>query len=324
VTLAHSCNPTTLSKGSTAACSVTAGNLSPVEANIDLTITGPRSGGVRLANPSQGELSRNQITFSGTLSPSLAPTIDSIAPPIPGTELFGYVPLASLGVPANPDLGDEGIINFDQSAESAYLFGGESYQSVAMTSNGYAIAGGGTGADVQFTPQTMPDPAIPNNVLGAFWTDLNQASGGETYAAVLSDDLSGRTWIVLEWAGVPSFSDTSLTNSFQIWIETATTAEGITFVFGTMGGSADPLNIGAENRDGTSGVNLTPLVVPALNAELRVETSPPTPGGSVEITYEAKAEDRGTWEIEAVLTSNATPGKTIRTVTITVTRRNRS
>jgi subtilisin family serine protease len=309
VTLEHSCDPTELAAGSSAACQVTVQNFAPVAAETDLTISGPSGGEVLIQNVSDpGVPSDNGFTWSGTLSAADAPTIDAI---VPGGTGFGYLPLADFGVPPNPDLGDEGIINF---GVDEYLYGDEPYTSVAMTSNGYAVVGGGAEADVQFIPQTFPDPAAPNNVLGALWTDLDQSAGGETFAAILTDGT--RDWIVLEWANVPSFSDNSLTNSFQIWLETSATAEGISYEYGTIEGSADPLNVGAENRDGSSGVNLGS--VPATGAELSILTSPPVPGGAVTITYDALAVEPGIHEITAKMTSSVTEGTTIEVVTLTV------
>ena len=47
--------------------------------------------------------------------------------------------------------------------------------SIGVTSNGYSVAGGTSGSDdIQFTPQNLPDPARPNNVLASYWTDLVQ------------------------------------------------------------------------------------------------------------------------------------------------------
>lgn len=80
-------------------------------------------------------------------------------------------------------------------------------------------------------------------------------------------------------------------------------------------GSADPLNVGAENRDGSSGVNLGS--VPATGDELSILTSPPVPGGAVTITYDALAVEPGTHKITAEMTSSVTPGTTIEVVTLT-------
>ena len=88
--------------------------------------------------------------------------------------------------------------------------------------------------------------------------------------------------------------------------------------FGDVGnGSPDGLNSGAENRDGSSGVNISPL--PTDGSDWTVNTSPPTPGGFVEITYQANGKQKGTFSIPARMTSDLTAGTTIERATLQVT-----
>ena len=72
-------------------------------------------------------------------------------------------------------MGDETIANFNV---PAFTFGGASYDQIGVTSNGYAVVGGGTGADNSINNQSFPTPPVPNNVLAPFWTDLNPGAGG--------------------------------------------------------------------------------------------------------------------------------------------------
>ena len=73
--------------------------------------------------------------------------------------------------------------------------------------------------------------------------------------------------------------------------------------------------IGAENRDGSSGVN---LVGAPTAVDYVVTTSPPLPGGTVKITYEASASRKGTYDLKASMTSNIVRGTAIRTVRLVV------
>ncbi len=79
------------------------------------------------------------------------------------------------------------------------------------------------------------------------------------------------------------------------------------------------INWGAENRDGTSGVNIA-SPGPANNTEWRVNTSPPVAGGSQSITYDASSKKAGTYKSVAGMTSNVTPGVTEVVQTLTVTK----
>ena len=78
----------------------------------------------------------------------------------------------------------------------AFKYGAETYTKLALTSNGYAVVGGGDSADLDFVPQTFPDAARPNNVLAPYWTDLNPGAGGSVSIGGLTDQVN--TWIVLE------------------------------------------------------------------------------------------------------------------------------
>ena len=241
------------------------------------------------------------------------PTIDAIEP---GGSPFGYVSLAELGVAPVGGTGDETITNFNV---SAYLFGGESYDSIGMVSNGYGVVGGGTSADVQHEPQDIPDPASPNNVLASFWTDLNPEAGGNLYATELRYEATGRSWIVLEWEDVAVVSTPTEAQTFQVWIETTPGTEAVSYAYETVEGSGDPavgLVVGAENRAGTSAVRLDE--VPASGDDYSILTSPPGEGEAVTIGYTATGTAEGRYRIPARLTSDIQSGTTTEFAGLTV------
>ena len=310
VTLDHTCDPTTIARNTAADCEVTVQNLTPVEAQAQLSVSGPNASRVRIENVSApGMASGNGFTWSGTLTPSLAPTVDSIEP---GGSPAGYVPLSAFGVAPVGGIGDETIVNF---IVPTFLFGSESYGRIGFTSNGYAVVGGGVAADVDFEPQSLPDPTRPNNVLAPFWTDLDFSQGGELRVASLTDGVT--TWLIADWENVATWSDSGTTNSFQVWIELGG-AEEITYTYGPIDGpdASVGLTVGAENRDGTSGVNLGST--PAAGDDYEIFISPPTPGGSVTITYDAFGRRVGTYDLVANLTSNLFNGTTQKIVKLTV------
>jgi len=326
VGLTHSCDPASVPTGTDSECTVMAQNLIPAEASVSLRVAAPRNLTIRNVS-APGVASRNGFTWEGTLSASLPPTVVSIAAGAsPGG---GYLPLADFGVPAIEGLGDESIANFEV---SDYTFGSEVYDTIGLTSNGYAVVGGGDADDVLFEPQTFPDPDRPNNVLSPFWTDLDMSAGGQLRLAELCDDSDPADvvcWLIADWANVPTWSSahdsapaTLVTNSFQIWIG-ANGEDDLSFAYGPIGG-ADPssgLGVGAENRVGSSGANLAS--VPAEGSQYVITTAPPTPGGSVTITYDARSNDRGTYRIPATMTSDVMNGTTVELAELEVTRRRR-
>ena len=318
VTLSHTCAATTILRGSSTACEVSAQNLNAgaADANIELTGAQPNRLEVRNVTP-PATATPDGFTWSGTLSPAIAPRITGITP---GGSPAGFLPLAVFGITPISGVGDETIVNFDV---PSFKYGSETYTSLGLTSNGYAVVGGGSAEDVEFDSEPFPSPAKPNNALAPFWTDLDPGSGGATRVGALTDGTN--TWLVLEWENVPTFGTTQ-TQSFQIWIQTGA-SESITYAFGKVTGTGSPegLVTGAENRDGTSGVNLgrVPFAVepndPARpDEDFTITTSPPTPGGSVQIGYDAFGLRAGTYQLAARMTSNLTVGTTKEVVNLTV------
>ena len=326
-TLVHSCTPMTIQIGSSADCVVEAQNLSPVAAQASLTVQGPQNGQLTIENVSAPGVPMgpggNGFTWSGTLTPALPPTVNSlVVPAVPPSPAGGYLSIS--GPPFNVapigGMTDDAIVNFNV---PAFKFGDETYTSLGVVSNGYVVIGGGTSQDINFRPQTFPNTARPNNVLAPYWTDLNPPAGPAGSGVRIALLTAGpNAWIVVDWQNVPVFTGNAQ-RSFQMWIRIGAT-EDITFAYGANMGAGDPegLNTGAENRTGTSGRNLftppAPASFPASGSTLRVLTSGPTPGGAVTITYDAFGRNAGVHDTIATLTSNIVQGATTDRETITV------
>jgi hypothetical protein len=248
------------------------------------------------------------FTWSGTLSPSLPPTVNSITSG--GSPAGGYLPLSLFGGNLNPGLGDESLVNINV---PSFKYGGEVYSQIGVDSNGYVVIGGGSGADNDCcTVPPIPNVARPNNVVAPFWTDLDPSGGGTVLVNVLTDGVT--SWIVVDYAGVPAFG-TTIANSFEVWIQTGNT-EGVTIAHGTMNGAnGQPANQGAENRTGTSGATYSG----GTNTDWSVNTSPPTAGGSVNITYAAAANRTGTYVLAPTATTPLVKGviSVARSLTVT-------
>ena len=169
----------------------------------------------------------------------------------------------------------------------------------------------------------LPDPALPNNVLAPFWTDLNPGAGGAVRIGILTDGVND--WIIIEWEAVREYSSAK-TASFQIWIGVdGNTPVGtdVSYAFGPIQGNGDGgfLTVGAENVNGTRGQNTYVDGVgtlPAQGTELVVSSAAGT-AGTRSIAFDARGASAGPWTNCVSMTSAAFDGTSVRCVNGTVT-----
>jgi subtilisin family serine protease len=316
ITVEKNCAPATFPKKATTTCTTKIANTTFSPANVSLYDKLPDQ--LNLINSSVvgGTQQNNRVLYTGTLAGAQAPQVSIGTIVAPDTSPAGYLPLGSLGAPPNISLGDETIANIPLS--KPFIYAGNSYTTIGMTSNGYAVVGGGTQADVQFINQNLPDSTAPNNVIAPFWTDINGGAGGNYYAYTLCDVTcnvpTNARWTVLEWENAPEYGS-GLTNSFQIWIG-QNGEEDITFTYGAVHGHGDGgfLTVGAENFIGTSGQNYYidgVGTLPNSSTELRVTGTPGAPGESHTVTYTAEGKKTGKWVNYSEVTSDAFFGTAI-------------
>jgi hypothetical protein len=296
VSLEKSCDPTTLDVRDTTECTITLANTTfyPQTVHVsdllprELKLTGAVTGGTAIG--------WRKVIFDGTLAPAEPPGISVGA----GSSPAGYLPLSPFVAPI-AGVGDETIVNF---SVPAFVYAGSTYTRIGMVSDGYLVVGGGTGADVQFMNQELPDPDRPNNVLAPFWTDLNPGAGGAMRAASLTDGT--HSWLVFEWEGVVNYG-TSDPNSFQVWIG-VDGVEDISYVYDAVtGGAGGLLTVGAENSFGNRGQNYYyngTGTAPTSVTELNVTSTPGAPGETHTIRFTARAVDDGYWENCASMTGD--------------------
>ena len=336
VTLSNTCSPLSFPASTNASptsthCTATVANFSPQSANAALNISQQERGKAlqykNVGAPGSVVGSGDGVQWSGTLSPAIPPQVTGVTPG--SSPAGGYLPLSLFGIAPIAGVGDDTITNFNV---PTFFYGGEPYSQVGVVSNGYLVLGGGTSADIVFTPQHFPNAARPNNVLAPLWSDLNppgSPAGSGVRIGTLTD--GSTTWLVVDWQKIKNFGNAT-THSFQIWIRlaqgaagTGPSSEDVSWTYGTgadagNAGTGDPdsgVNWGAENRDGTSGANIA--TAPADGSQYQVHTTPPTAGGSVTIPYDITSKKAGTYHSVASMTSNRTPGITQVVTTLTVT-----
>lgn len=309
------CDPASIAVGSTTGCTIAVTNTAFED--VEVTVDDQLPSNLTLVQSSVVGATRsgNGVTFTGTLGAAEPPTPSVIDGT--GTTPAGYLPLSLLGI-SPIGASDESITNF---TVPPFVYAGETYTRIGFVSNGYAVVGGGTGEDVDFINQVLPDPAPPNNVLAPFWTDLNPAAGGALRAGLLSG--GGNTWLVLDWENVPEWGDGDPA-SFQIWIG-LNGVEDISYTYGTVGdGDGGFLTVGAENAFGNRGDNWYvdgTGTLPTAGTELRVVGVPGEPGETHTITFDAQGAKQGAYTNFVYVTSEAFAGTSIVSFDGEVTRR---
>ena len=290
----HHCAPDSFLQFESTQCSLSITNNNPTDVYINVHSTTPRR--LRLLKEIvTGATAENwhTFTYSGILSGATPHHIqmDDIT-----SSSSGLLPLSSLGISPLGGVTDDSIINF---TIPEFKIGEQSYTTVGMVSNGYLVVGGGSSSNAGFVNQRFPDPQPPNNVLAPFWTDLNPESGGNLYAGILANPTTGQSWAVFEWNQVPNYSD-GLLNTFQVWVGLNGT-EDVRYMYGADISTGDMglLTVGAENADGTVGVNWT------INGEgtavlpgqvFRVTTVPGSVGSSHRIDFGLTGWAAGEWD----------------------------
>ena len=305
MTLAQSCAPSTIKvRTATSTCSVTVESDSASPA--DVTSVSTTSPGLRVTEASGAtRVNDRKVTATATLVWKGQPTIS------PGF-LFGYFPLDLFGVEPI-EIGDEEALNFDV---PPFEFAGKTYTRLGVVSNGYLVAGGASEADIRSAPQTLPDPASPNNVLAPLWSDLDGAGVEGVYVVDLG------AWIAIEWR--VNYAGTSSRQVFQAWIGYGG-PEDITFAYDPLDLPDAPpdglgLTVGAENADGSQGTQIAPTLPGTPPTEdLRV-TSVAGEEGTLSYTYTVVADSVGSRTVRTDMTApTLVRGTTTDVDTITVT-----
>jgi subtilisin family serine protease len=310
VTLAASCDDTDLTVGQATACRATVSNTAGGTTTYHLALHADAAAGDLAvggaAKPARAD--GNGFTATDTLQPSTAPLIRSLAP---GGHAFAD--LRARGVAPLTGVGDETMLNV-ATGSSHFVFGGRTFHTLGIASDGYAVLGGGDRNDLTFRPQHLPDPARPNNVLAPYWTDLNPAVGGQVFVGRVP--VGTTRYLVVEWRRVRVYHSTDV-ETFELWIRLGN-VQGVSFAYGTVTGAAAPsgLLVGAENADGTSAATLGHA--PSTGDRFVVRTSGARPGETETIPFTVTAGSPGSYTLTAVMRSPLVPGQTVVKVPVGV------
>ncbi|MEV0391299.1 S8 family serine peptidase [Nonomuraea sp. NPDC050643] len=289
------------------------------ESTCTVTVTNGtfESADVTAISTLDSRLRLNSVTGAtrvGTQIATARATLAATQPPrpriAPGAGPAGYIPLDAFGVTPIP-IGDEQALNF---TVPAFLFAGESYSRIGVTSNGYSVVGGAVGDDITFLPQTLPDPARPNGVLASYWTDLDGTAAPGILATILTDGVSD--WLVIEWR--VNLFGTADTKVFQQWIG-LNGVEDISYAYDPADLPGAPpagfgLTVGAENDQGTGGDQ----IAGPPTEDLVVRSDPAVPGGSMTYTMKIRGVTTGVGRVTTATSTPQVKGITVEVDRITV------
>jgi len=320
VSLTSHCTPTDIEVDLPSTCTVSASNNSfnpttvDINSTVDshLTVTGADG----LATHDASSASLHGVNLAGR------------QPGVPSLGTFGplgsgYIPLDIPQIDATPQpIGDEQALTF--TGLPPFIYNGVTYDQLSAVSNGYIVVGPPHGSqDIEYVPQSMPDVALPNNVLAPLWGDLT-GTGANNPDGILASLVSfgpGFDYIVIEFR-VNAFGTTNL-KDFEVFLGINGTQD-ISFNYApgtdvsglTVGEGATGVAIGAENEPGTGGAELAHDTNPP--SDLTVTSTDPVPGDTATMTMHVRGEAVGTGLVHSEMTSPAVLGTTVSDTTVDV------
>jgi subtilisin family serine protease len=304
----QTCSPSTIAKNTAqSTCTVSVQNttledtevtaLSTLDSKLRLTgVTGATQVGTQVVT------TKKTLAAKQPDKPGIAPGVNPAG---------GWLSLADFGIAPTP-IGDEEALNYNV---PAFTYAGRTFTRIGVVSNGYTVAGGTNGqADIQFAPQTLPNPSPPNGVLASYWTDLDGTGAPGVYVGTLTDGVN--RWLVVEWH-VDLYGTDDL-KVFQQWIGLNGT-EDISYAYDPDNLPGDPgadygLTVGAENSEGNAGGQISG----PPTQDYRITSTPGAPGGTLSYTFTVKGVSTGTGSVTTATSTPQVKGITVEVDKITV------
>jgi len=165
--------------------------------------------------------------------------IDSDAP---GGPVYDWVEISSIGtVVGSGDDSNHGPFPLG----FTFPYYGQTFGSVRVCTNGWLSF---TSTATNYTNQSIPNTAEPNNLIAPFWDDLNPNQGGAIY--YYADAVNGR--FIVQWNAVPHYNIGGSPETFQVILN----ANGsIVYQYKTVSLS-NSCTVGIENATGTVGLQV--------------------------------------------------------------------
>lgn len=224
--------------------------------------------GSAVASSGEVTVDGNTIVWTGTMPTPLGARggyvmTTSADDPMCDTGFGGYVNLEDFGIFANPNITGDTVAFTAFTSGDPINYYGDNYTGMSFTDDGFAIFDVNTNyGGAPWVPQTVPDPALPNNVLAAFWQDLeifyDQA---QNHGVSLATAGAPGGLVLVEYDDVQFWGGSADTFDFEIIVSRAVDntpgAYEIVYAFDNLNGDlSGPLTIGVENAAGDDAVAL--------------------------------------------------------------------
>ncbi len=170
------------------------------------------------------------------------------------TGFGGYVDLEGFGINASSDISGDTHLWSAFSGQNPFQFFDDLYTGVGVTDDGFVVFDGGY-AGSPWTPQAVPDPAAPNNLIAGFWHDFEIVYDAATNSGV-SLATAGPETSIVEYDNLRAYGTTTPMMDMEIVLtSTADNTPGFyeaVVAFDNV--SSTPVGtIGVENKTGTDG-----------------------------------------------------------------------
>ena len=212
-------------------------------------------------------VSGNILTWSGVM-PTLVGVeggyvmTTSDNDPLCDTGFGGYVNLEDHDISSDPGISGDTVAYTAFSSGDPIAYFGHDYTGMSFTDDGFAIFDFANNyGGYPRTPQSIPDSALPNNVLAAFWHDFEIFyDAGLNHGVSLATDGYPGGAIIVEYDDVQLYGGSDPVMDFEIVVrrdvdDTPGYYE-IIYAFDNINYVPSPATIGVENASGTNGVAL--------------------------------------------------------------------
>jgi len=225
-------------------------------------------------------------------------------------------------------------------------FFGEQYQGLAFTDDGFVVfdAAEHYGGE-PFTPQQVPDPALPNNLLAGLWQDSEIVATEERGVALVQVGGDGADSLaIVDYRGLEPYSPEedpvpgAPTYDLQVWLNRTPDPEPgqyeAFFAYQDVGNVAEPVTVGVEDASGVLGSALLAREDPSGqltdDTVVCLDYAPPPDPASYQVTVDRDAplgpltsaathttDDPAAEPAEASATVDVQPDTTAPAVTLT-------